>query len=134
MAGSALRKITTEAKKIYKRGGSWKSAIKKAGAEYRSGKLGKVVHMKTRRKRATAKRKRVIKKIHRLHRAEGKAIRKLGSVENATAAALRNALVKKVKEKLAGELLARDLAKTKTEKRRITKQINLSRRYIKRFE
>lgn len=37
MAG-ALKKITTRAKQIYKKGGTWKGAIKKAGAEYRAGK------------------------------------------------------------------------------------------------
>jgi hypothetical protein len=38
MAVSALKKITTRAKEIYRKGGTWKAAIKKAGAEYRGGK------------------------------------------------------------------------------------------------
>ena len=41
MASGALKKITTRAKQIYKKGGTWKGAIKKAGAEYRSGKKSK---------------------------------------------------------------------------------------------
>jgi hypothetical protein len=38
MASGALKKITTRAKQIYKKGGTWATAIKKAGAEYRSKK------------------------------------------------------------------------------------------------
>jgi hypothetical protein len=38
MAAGALKKITTRAKQIYKKGGTWKTAIKKAGAEYRGEK------------------------------------------------------------------------------------------------
>jgi hypothetical protein len=41
MAANALKKITTRAKQIYKKGGTWKTAIKKAGAEYRSGRVKK---------------------------------------------------------------------------------------------
>jgi hypothetical protein len=52
---SPLKQITTAAKKIYARGGTWKGAIKKAGAEYRAGKLGKIVHMKTKRKKSRRK-------------------------------------------------------------------------------
>jgi hypothetical protein len=40
MAG-ALKKITTRAKQIYAKGGTWKAAIKKAGAEYRGSKKKK---------------------------------------------------------------------------------------------
>jgi hypothetical protein len=58
MAASALKTITTRAKQIYKKGGTWKGAIKKAGAEYRGGKkVGKVVRMKKRS--APKKRRRV---------------------------------------------------------------------------
>lgn len=35
---SALKQITTAAKAIYKKGGTWKTAIKKAGAMYRAKK------------------------------------------------------------------------------------------------
>jgi hypothetical protein len=41
MASGALKKITTRAKQIYKHGGTWKAAIKKAGAEYRGAKKSK---------------------------------------------------------------------------------------------
>jgi hypothetical protein len=70
MAANALKKITTRAKQIYKSGGTWKAAIKKAGAEYRSGKVSG-----TKKK---SKRKSLVKRVRRLHRAEGAAIKKLG--------------------------------------------------------
>jgi hypothetical protein len=37
---NALKAITARAKQIYKTGGTWKTAIKKAGAEYRGKKSG----------------------------------------------------------------------------------------------
>lgn len=131
MAATALKQITTEAKKIFKRGGTWKGAIKKASVKYRKHhkkKIGKVVRM------TPAKRKRTVKRIRKLHKKEGKAIRALGSVESATAAALRSALVKKTKEQLAWALLARDQSKTKRGKREISKKISALKRYIRVYE
>jgi hypothetical protein len=72
MAASALKKITTRAKQIYKKGGTWKTAIKKAGAEYRGGK--KVSGVKKSRKKT-------VRRIKALHAAEGRAIRKLRGVK-----------------------------------------------------
>jgi hypothetical protein len=96
----ALKKITTRAKTIYKKGGTWKGAIKKAGVEYRAGKLGRVG--KSGRKKVARKRKRVgatparsaaVKKVRRLHKAEGRAMKALGSVNahvNAAKSLLKN--------------------------------------------
>jgi hypothetical protein len=53
MPTSTLKKITTRAKEIYKKGGTWKGAIKKAGAEYRSGKVAKVIHMKRKKRKVS---------------------------------------------------------------------------------
>lgn len=126
MASAALKKITTKAKKIYKRGGTWRGAIKKAGAEYRAGKLGKVVRMKTKRRLTTKKRKTVIKKIRRLHKAEGKAITRLGSIGS-----LKGQLRKRLKEKLANGLLSQYQAKTKTAKKRISKRLSVIKKELK---
>jgi hypothetical protein len=49
MAAGALKKITTRAKQIYKKGGTWKTAIKKAGAEYRGAKKKSAPKKKRRR-------------------------------------------------------------------------------------
>ena len=56
---NTLKKITTRAKQIYAKGGTWKGAIKKAGAEYRgSGKRKKrsagSKHKSTRRRKVAA--------------------------------------------------------------------------------
>jgi hypothetical protein len=118
MAASTLRKITARAKKIYKRGGTWKGAIKKAGHEYRSGKMGKVVRMKTRRKKATVKRKRTVKKIRRLHKAEGRAIRSLGTVSHHIAKAKAQ-----LKEQIGWGEAQKFAATKKTSKRKIGKKI-----------
>lgn len=74
---SALKKITDKAKQLRRSspGMSWKSAIKKAGASYRAGKLGsvkkrvkklrkrKVVH---RKKRVVHRKKRVVHRRNRI--------------------------------------------------------------------
>lgn len=55
MASTTLEKITTRAKSIRrgKPGMSWKSAVKKAGLEYRQGRIGKA-----KKKRSAPKKKR----------------------------------------------------------------------------
>ena len=131
--GSAvLKKITTEAKRIYKRGGTWAGAIEKAGAKYREGKIGKVVRMKTKnprrkKKAATAKRKRIVKRIHVLHKKEGKAIRALGSVSHHISHA-KHLLA----EQIGWAELHKFQAKTKRAKRKVGKKIaDLKSRYRK---
>jgi hypothetical protein len=123
MSGSAtLKKITTRAKSIYKKGGTWKGAIKKAGAEYRSGKkIGRVVRMKTKKRRkvgSARKRSTTVRRIKRLHSAEGRAIHSLGSVSHH----ISNA--KKILEHEIGKLETQKfVAKKKATKRKISKRI-----------
>jgi hypothetical protein len=83
MANTALKKITTAAKKLRKKkpGMSWKSAVKAAGASYRSAK--KSPRKRVARKAAPKKRvvkKRVVKKAAPRKRAKtfkrGKAVKK----------------------------------------------------------
>jgi hypothetical protein len=71
-AGSALKKINARVKHLARLHPGKKRVTlqKQAGAEYRAGKLGGV---KSRRK--------TVKKIKRLHAAEGRAIRKLRGVK-----------------------------------------------------
>jgi|HubBroStandDraft_4_1064222.scaffolds.fasta_scaffold194481_2 hypothetical protein len=123
---SALTKIVAHAKKIYKRGGSWKAAIKKSGVAYRAGKLGKVAgKSKTRRKKVGATRKRssstrrkTLRRVHSLHAAEGRAIKSLGSVASHVSAA------KKQLEHQIGKAETRRFTATKkSTKRKIGKQI-----------
>ena len=58
--GNALKKITTRAKQIYAKGGTWRGAIKKAGAEYRGGKRTKTKKRVVRSKRRKITRRRKV--------------------------------------------------------------------------
>jgi hypothetical protein len=130
---SALKKITTRAKQLYKQGGSWKSAIKKAGAEYRGKKrkvsgvrTKKTHHKKTRHKRLGATRE--IGK----DRLDNKRVNiTVGSI---TAAQAKSVIRSRTKDSLATALLQRDMARTKTAKRKISKKITSLRSTLHRFE
>ena len=122
MAASAvLRKITTRAKHIRRlHGGSWKAAIKKAGAEYRGGrKMSGTRKRKTRKRKAKVVRMKTVRRVRRLHAAEGRAIHSLGSVASHTQAA------KKLIEHQIGKLETQKYtAKKKSTKRKIQKRIS----------
>jgi hypothetical protein len=120
---NALKKITIAAKKIYKRGGTWKTAIKKAGVQYRAGKLGKVRHSGKKRAKVGARRKTksraaAIRKVRHLHAAEGNALKSLGSI----ASHIGNAK-KVIEQQIAAAEVRHFKAKTKTAKRKIAKHI-----------
>lgn len=132
MSTTTLKKITGRAKAIYKKGGTWQGAIKKAGAEYRSGKISGV----KKKKKAPAKRKRVgavkrkaapRKRVGAPPRKRSRpATRAIGSVASHTAAAARL-----VKEQLAWNLLNITQAKKKTVKRKLQKKSAVLKRKLK---
>lgn len=131
MAAGALKKITTRAKAIYKKGGTWKGAIKKAGVEYRGGKLGKVGSAKKKRvgavkkKRVGAVKKKRVRSVRglpvrRVVGATSKGARKsraVGSVASHKAAAKSI-----VKEQLAWNLLNQSQAKTVRSRKKLAKR------------
>lgn len=131
MSTTTLKKITTRAKAIYKKGGKWQTAIKKAGAEYRSGKISRV-----KKKRKPAKRKKVgaVKRKAAPRKRVGAAPRKrarpakraVGSVASHTSAARRI-----LEEQLAWNLLNISLAKTKMPKRKLQKRSAALKRKLK---
>src|SRR5277367_2702107 len=140
-AGSTLKKITSAAKRIYARGGTWKGAIKKAGAEYRAGKLGKVVRMKTKRKKS--RRRKVGRATGVLYNSSGRAATARaaaisgrpyngmiggaghGSDSGAMGSIPRtiNHAKKMIAYKIGMEEMKKVTAKTKTAKRKISKKI-----------
>lgn len=74
---NALKKIITAAKKIHKKGGTWKGAVKKASVMYRGGKLKAkkrraVGAVKKTRKRTTVKRRATSRKRSTRKRAVAK--------------------------------------------------------------
>jgi hypothetical protein len=121
IAMSALTKIVAHAKKLYKRGGSWKAAIKKSGVAYRAGKLGRVKGAVPKRrkklagtkKRAGGSRRKTVKRVKSLHAAEGRAIKSLGSVSSHISMAK-----KQLKEQIGWAEADRFAATTKTAKRK----------------
>lgn len=117
MASNTLKKITARAKQLYKKGGTWRGAIKKAGAEYRGGK--KMSGTKKRKRAKTPKKRRaVVRRVKRLHKAEGRAIRSLGSVASHVSSA------KRILETEIGRLETQKFtAKKKSTKKKIGKRI-----------
>lgn len=127
MASNTLSKITTRAKAIRRiHGGTWKAAVKKAGAEYRAGKISGTKKKKSKKRRA------IVKTVKRLHRAEGKAIKRLGGVSSTFMAAAIGRLstsqhIAHAKEKIAAEIgraeMSKFKAKTKRTKNKISRRI-----------
>lgn len=133
---TTLKKITARAKHIrHTHGGTWKAAVKKAGAEYRAGKIHGVKKRKvgtTKAQKAHA-RKFAIKAVKLMHKSEGQAIQRLRGVRSTFQAAAIGRLttaqhISHAKEKIAQEIgraeMAKFRAKTKTAKRKISKRIS----------
>jgi hypothetical protein len=128
MAVNPLKKITTRAKHIRRiHGGTWKAAVKKAGAEYRSGKIhGTKKRTPKKTPKKTARRKRI-----------GGTLSASGSsgiqgVRSTFAAAAIGGLttaqhIAHAKKKIVNDIAAAEArkfqAKTKTAKRKISKKI-----------
>ena len=125
MASNALKKITSRAKSIRRAhpGVSWKSAVKKAGAEYRAGTISGVKKKKSRRKISGVKRKSTPKKrtVTRMH--------KVGSVTQTKAA-----LKRQLKEELGALLVRREDTKGVRKKREISKKAAAKRKMIKALD
>jgi hypothetical protein len=121
MSTTALDKVRRRAKQIVKyEGGSYRHALKKAGAEYRAGRAGKVsgVKKKKEHKRVGAKRKyvvhHVVEKVGKLTYKGGEF--KIGALTIPEARA-------QVKQKLAWELLARESAKNVRDRKEAAKRV-----------
>lgn len=133
MAANVLKKITTRAKQIYKKGGTWKGAVKKAGAEYRSGKKSKP-KKKTRRKvggtlsGGTRPASHAVGKVRRRKRRVGATLsdspRPAG---NAIGRVSTASLISHAKERIGKEIGRAEVSKFKakkvTQKRKIAKRI-----------
>jgi hypothetical protein len=116
---NALKKITTRAKQIRKShpGITWKSAVKRAGAEYRAGKKSpsRTKPKKSRSARAPKKRLTPI----------------IGKKKTGAGPSPVTAVKAGLKERLGRLLLRKELATTKRDKRKIQKEISVARRRLK---
>lgn len=128
---NAIKIISAEAKKISRRhpGKSWKECIKEASRKYRAHhhhKKKSIGMAKRKRRISPKKRSKTVKRIRRLHSAEGRAIRSLGSLAG-TKRKLRDAL----KEKIGREMYKKSAASTKRVKKKIQKRISADQRLLR---
>ncbi len=122
---SALKKITTRAKAIFKKGGSWKGAIKKASSEYRQGKIAGA------RKSKTRKRKKAVGKVKHKRKRVGSASphrdgidRKRVDISIGSVAHHKSMAKKGLGHQLLSALKSREMATTKTARRKAQTRIN----------
>lgn len=144
---NALKKITTRARQLQKKhpNTAWKNLIKKAGAEYRSGSLG-AVKKKSARQTGSSNRKRdseiKAKRPGKRKSASGKTYYerrknrsdKPGSLTGVSTASLLSALKGKLVQNLGKQLLSREMATTKRDKKAFGKKITEIKRDIRKLK
>lgn len=139
MPTTALQKIVTEAKKLQKQHPrmEWKAAIQKASKRYKAGTLGKPAAAK----KAAVKRKPAKKAAAKRPAAKRPAARvqkskpvKVGLVPHGTVVSHVNAAIKLLEGSLQANMLRHFNAKTKAEKRQISKAIADTKQQIKRLK
>lgn len=113
---SALKKITIRAKQIFKKGGTWKTAIKKASAEYRAGHKPKTVKKKAARKKTARRVSGIRKNADRIDRKKVNVT--IGSVSHHKSQA-RKAIKNRIEQK-AGR---RELVIKVRDRKKLTKEI-----------
>ena len=116
---SVLKQITNEAKRIRKKNPrtTWKSAVKQAGAKYRS------------KKTSAPKKKRASVSGIKKPRVQVATAANVGRVPG-SAVALKSGLKSHYKIDLGNALMRRELAKTKTEKKQLAKKIHSLKKAI----
>lgn len=121
---NTLKKITTRAKQIYAKGGTWRGAIKKAGAEYRGSGL------KTKRRHSTTKKHRR-KKVGVVWPAAVAGYHKKNEHPD-TISHHVNMAKKIIADKIAAKEVQKFTTKLKRNKRKIQKEISaLKKQYRK---
>jgi len=148
MANTALKKITTRARQIRKAHPSmqWKNAIKKAGAEYRSGskKTGGVKKKKVYQTGSSVKRNDSLRKAKKPGVRRSATGRKYterrknrsdlpGKLTGVSAATLKSELKGRLKESLGKQLVRRELATTKRDKKKIQKTVLATKLQLRRL-
>lgn len=136
---NAIVKISRRAKQIQRSTGkAWNLCIKQASAEYRSGKIGAA--KKPWRQTGTS-----VKRIDRQRKAKppGKRKSKTGktyyerrknrSDVPGSITGLKAAVRSRLKEKLSKQLLQREMATTKTKRRKASKAISETKGQLKKF-
>jgi hypothetical protein len=129
---NALKKITTRAKQIYKSGGTWMAAIRKSGAEYRTGKISGVrKKKKTTRKKSRSGSKIRRKKIGAIRTNRDRVDRKQTSITIGSVAHHKSQARMGLKHQLEKKAGQRELATRKPLKRKLSKDIAKIKRDIR---
>lgn len=147
MANNALKKITDRARQLKRKhpNTAWVSLVKKAGAEYRSGSLGATKKKSTRqtgssnrkkdkvwKAKAPGKRKSASGKTYyerRKNRSD-----KPGSLTGVSTSSLKSALKGKLVQSLGKQLLSKELATTKRDKKSYAKKITEIKRDLRKLK
>lgn len=129
MASTALEKIRRRTKQIMKAhpNKSFRAAQKEAGREYREGHKPKGTRKKPAKKKAAKKAGRVGKLVNY----KGGSV-SVGAVP--TSGDAKRSIVNSTKEQLAWKLLAQSQAKTKTDKRKAAKVVQLLKKKLRTAE
>jgi hypothetical protein len=116
---NALKKITAQAKIIYKRGGTWRGAIKKAAAAFRAGysRPGDKRRTRPKTKKSRAKRKKAVTRTVR--RGSVVKVHHILAGVGATRSAYKNSL----REKIMNAAGRRELAIKVRQRKKISKEI-----------
>lgn len=146
---NTLKKITTRAKQIRKAHPSmaWKNAVKKAGAEYRAGKIGavrkkaKTKFRQTGTSKTAADKQRTARRPGKRKSASGKVYYERRknrsdvpfSLSGISSGKLGGELKKRLKEKLAMALLRRDLAISRTIRNKYADEAYYLKQQLKRL-
>lgn len=118
---SLLKRITNRAKEIYKRGGTWKGALKKAGAELRGSRST------TKRRKSSSTKKRKHKKSVGVVFPSG-----VGSVSGGTISGHMASAKKLIADRIGDLERQKFTTRLKVDKRKIQKRISeLKRQYRK---
>jgi hypothetical protein len=137
-AGTALRKINAEVKRLKKKHPNSKHSTlqKQAGKAYRAGKLGRVGGKKKVHKKKVHHKKSHHKKVGSTKsvgtdRYDNK--RTHITIAGITTAQAKSVIRAKTKDRLATALLQRDMATTKPKKRKISKRISTLRSQLNKY-
>lgn len=148
---NALKKITTRAKQLQKKhpNTKWVNLVKKAGADYRAGKLGKVgvaakpkkktwqtgssVKRKDKQRKALAPGKRTSATGHKYTERRKNRSDVPGTLTGVSAATLTSELKSRIKEKLGKQLVRKELATTKRDRTKLGKEVRATKLQLKRL-
>lgn len=142
---NTLKKITARAKQLRKKhpNTAWKNLVKQAGREYRTGKLGPTKKKYYQRGSSVKSFDAALKakKPGKRKSASGKTYYERrknrsdmpGQLTGASVSQLKSELKNRLEDQLGKQLVRREMAPTKTRRRKVNKQVVETRRKLKKL-